>query len=98
MLEQLTKAVFEAALNAEMNQHLGNTPHSNIGNETGNVRNGNSAKTISGDFGEVQITIPRDRNASFIPQLLPKHQRGVPAAGSGLSISHFKDFLPLHAT
>ena len=37
-----------------------------------------SAKTISGDFGEVEITIPRDRDARFTPQLLPKHQRRVP--------------------
>jgi putative transposase len=77
MLKQLTKAVFEAALNAEMNQHLGHTRHGNIGNEAGNVRNGHSAKTISGDFGEVKITVPRDRDASFTPQLLPKHQRRV---------------------
>ncbi len=78
MLKQLTKAVFEAALNAEMNQHLGHSRHGTVGNETGNVRNGHSAKTISGDFGEVEITIPRDRDASFTPQLLPKHQRRVP--------------------
>ena len=87
MPKQLTKAVFEAALNAEMNPHLGRTRHGSIGNETGNVRNGHwwqhlvlchSAKTISGDFGEVEITIPRDRDASFTPQLLPKHQRRVP--------------------
>jgi putative transposase len=78
MLKQLTKAVFEAALNAEMNQHLGHARHGSIGNETGNVRNGHSAKTISGDFGEVDIAIPRDRDASFTPQLLPKHQRRVP--------------------
>lgn len=78
MLKQLTKAVFEAALNAEMNQHLGHARHGNVGNDTGNVRNGHSAKTISGDFGEVDIAIPRDRDASFTPQLLPKHQRRVP--------------------
>ena len=78
MLKQLTKAVFEAALNAEMNQHLGHARHGSVGNSTGNVRNGHSAKTISGDFGEVDIAIPRDRDASFTPQLLPKHQRRVP--------------------
>jgi putative transposase len=77
ILKQLTKAVFEAALNAEMNQHLGHARHGSIGNASGNVRNGHSAKTISGDFGEVEITIPRDRDASFSPQLLPKHQRRV---------------------
>jgi len=40
MLKQLTKAVFEAALNAEMNAHLGHSRHGTVGNETGNVRNG----------------------------------------------------------
>lgn len=78
MLKQLTKAVFEAALNAEMAQHLGHTRHGSVGNQSGNVRNGHSAKTISGDFGEVDITVPRDRDASFSPQLLPKHQRRIP--------------------
>jgi hypothetical protein len=69
-LKQLTKAVFEAALNAEMNQRLGHARHGSIGNASGNVRNGHSAKTISGDFGEVEITIPRDRDASFTPATL----------------------------
>lgn len=78
MLKQLTKAVFEAALKAEMAQHLGHTQHASIGNSAGNVRNGHSTKTISGEFGEVDITVPRDRHASFSPQLLPKHQRRVP--------------------
>ena len=78
MLKQLTKVVMEAALNAEMAQHLGHTRHGSVSNDTGNVRNGNSAKTISGEFGQVEITIPRDRDASFAPQLLPKHQRRMP--------------------
>lgn len=78
MLKQRTKAVFEAALNAEMAQHLGHTRHGSVGNPSGNVRNGHSAKTISGDFGEVDITVPRDRDASFSPQLLPRHQRCEP--------------------
>ena len=78
MLKQLTKAVMEAALNAEMAQHLGHTRHGSVSNDTGNVRNGHSAKTISGEFGQVEITIPRDRDASFAPQLLPKHQRRMP--------------------
>ena len=43
MLKHLTKVVFEAALNAEMVQHLGHTRHGTVGNNTGNVRNGHSA-------------------------------------------------------
>ena len=78
MLKQLTKAVIEAALAAEMNQHLGHTRYGAVANASGNVRNGQSAKTITGDFGEVEIAVPRDRDASFTPQLIPKHQRRVP--------------------
>ena len=69
MLKQLTKAVFEAALKAEMAQHLGHAQHGSVGNDTSNVRNGHSRKTISGEFGEVDIAIPRDRHASFAPKL-----------------------------
>jgi putative transposase len=78
MLKQLTKAVIEAALKAEMEQHLGHTRHGTVSNASGNVRNGQSAKTITGDFGEIEIAVPRDRDASFTPQLIPKHQRRVP--------------------
>jgi len=78
MLKQLTKAVIEAALAAEMNQHLGHTRYGAVANPSGNVRNGQSAKTITGDFGEIEIAVPRDRDASFTPQLIAKHQRRVP--------------------
>ena len=78
MLKQLTKAVIEAALKAEMNQHLGHARYGAVGNATGNVRNGQSAKTLTGDFGEIEIAVPRDRDASFTPQLIPKHQRRLP--------------------
>ena len=66
------------SLAAEMNQHLGHTRYGAVANAGGNVRNGQSAKTITGDFGEIEIAVPRDRDASFTPQLIPKHQRCVP--------------------
>ena len=78
MLKQLTKAVIEAALQAEMNQHLGHARYGAVANAGGNVRNGQSAKTLIGDFGEIEIAIPRDRDASFTPQLIAKHQRRAP--------------------
>lgn len=78
MLKQLTKAVIEAALQAEMNKHLGHAHYGAVANASGNVRNGQSAKTLTGDFGEIQIAVPRDRDASFSPQLIAKHQRRVP--------------------
>ena len=40
----------------------------------GNARNGKSKKTLQGEFGELPIEIPRDRQGSFVPQLIPKHQ------------------------
>lgn len=78
LLKQLTKAVIEAALNAEMAEHLGHDRHRAVGNSSGNVRNGHSAKTITGEFGEVEIAVPRDREARFAPQLIGKHQRRFP--------------------
>ncbi len=78
LLKQITKAVFETALQAEMAIHLGHDKHAAIGNSSGNVRNGQSVKTVTGDIGEIDITMPRDRDASFTPQLIPKHQRRFP--------------------
>ena len=78
LLKQITKAVFEAALKAEMAVHLGHDKHALVVNPSGNVRNGESVKTVTCDFGEVDIAIPRDRHASFEPKLVAKHQRRFP--------------------
>ena len=74
ILKQITKAVVERALEAEMAEHLGHTKHGPVTNLSGNTRNGKSKKTLKGDFGELPIEIPRDRHGSFEPQLIPKHQ------------------------
>ena len=74
LLKQLTKALVERALQAEMAEHLGHTKHEPVANPTGNTRNGNSKKTLKGEFGELPIEIPRDRHGSFEPQLISKHQ------------------------
>jgi transposase-like protein len=74
LLKQLTKALVERALQAEMTEHLGHDKHSPVNNTTGNARNGKSTKTLKGDFGALPIEIPRDRHGSFEPQLIPKHQ------------------------
>lgn len=78
MLKQLTKVFIEATLKAEMDQHLGHTRYGTVANDSGNVRDDQSAKTITGDFGAIEIAVPRDRDASFTPQIIPKHQRRVP--------------------
>ena len=74
LLKQLTKAVIERALQAELTTHLGYEKHSPEGHNNGNSRNGVSAKQLKGDFGEVQIEVPRDRQASFDPKLVGKGQ------------------------
>jgi putative transposase len=74
LLKQLTKAVLERAMQAELTEHLGYEPHDAAGDNSGNSRNGKSKKTLKGDFGELPIDVPRDRNASFDPKIIPKGQ------------------------
>ena len=72
LLKQLTKAILERAMQAEMTEHLGYEKHDAVGYHSGNSRNGKSRKKVKGDFGEFEIETPRDRNASFEPKILPK--------------------------
>jgi putative transposase len=74
LLKQLTKAVLERAMQAELTHHLGYDKHSPSGQNTGNSRNGKSKKTLKGDFGALPIEVPRDRNSTFEPQIVPKGQ------------------------
>ena len=74
LLKQLTKAVLERALGAEMTEHLGYEPHAPAGRNSGNSRNGTSKKKLKGDFGELDLETPRDRDASFEPKIIAKGQ------------------------
>jgi putative transposase len=74
LLKRLTKAVLERALNAELTHHLGYEKHDPAGHNSGNSRNGASSKTVKGEFGEIVVETPRDRNGTFEPQILGKHQ------------------------
>jgi len=74
LLKQLTKALLERALEAELTDHLGHEKHAPVGNKSGNARNGKSAKIIKGDFGKLPIEVPRDRDATFEPIIIPKGQ------------------------
>jgi len=72
------KALFadtvETILKAEMDEHLGYEKHDISGNNSGNSRNGYNRKTISTQHGEAEIEIPRDRNGTFEPCIIPKYQ------------------------
>ena len=74
LLQQLTKALVERALNGELTHHLGYEKHSPTGNNSGNSRNGTTPKTLKGKRGQLEIEVPRDRNGEFEPQLVKKNQ------------------------
>jgi len=78
LLKRLTKKVVESALRGELTHHLGYSKHQSEGQGNGNTRNGSSTKTLKGDFGEVEIDVPRDRGGSFEPQIVGKHERRFP--------------------
>jgi putative transposase len=75
LLKQLTKALVERALNAELTHHLGYAKNDSDGRGSGNSRNGNSRKKLTGDFGQIDIEVPRDREGEFEPKIVAKHQR-----------------------
>jgi putative transposase len=73
----LTKLTVEAALKGEMNHHLGYDKNDSTGHNSGNNRNGHSSKRLIGDHGQIDIQTPRDRNATFEPQLIKKGQSRI---------------------
>ena len=74
LLKQLTKALLERAMQAEMSEHLGYGKHDPAGHNSGNSRNGKTTKTLKGDFGEMPLETPRDRSGSFEPKMVAKGQ------------------------
>jgi putative transposase len=76
ILKQLTAALVERCLNAEMKTHLEEQRSEPAieGKATPNRRNGHSRKTIKGEFGEAEISVPRDRNSEFEPIIVKKGQ------------------------
>jgi putative transposase len=74
LITQLAGRVIEAALGAELTDHLGYPPGQAPPGGAGNTRNGSTAKTLKSDIGEVAIRTPRDRDASFAPRLVAKRQ------------------------
>ncbi len=77
LLKQLTKQLLERAMAAELTEHVGYEKHDPGGHHSGNSRNGKSAKTIKGTFGDLALETPRDRNGTFEPQIIEKHQTRV---------------------
>src|ERR1039457_6935898 len=74
LLKQLTKALLERAMHAELTEQVGYEKHDPAGNNSGNSGNGSSKKKLKGDFGEIGREPPRARSGSFEPQIIPKNQ------------------------
>lgn len=74
LLKQITKAVLERAMQAELSEQLGYEKHDPAGYNSGNSRNGYTRKTLKGDFGELELETPRDRNGEYAPKIIEKNQ------------------------
>jgi len=72
IFKELVKAISERALQSELTTHLGYKKHEPKGKNSGNSRNGASTKTVKGEFGETEISVPRDRAGTFEPRFIPK--------------------------
>ena len=78
LLDELKKALAERILNAEMDQHLAAERAEEAAGDPRNHRNGHSRKTVLTGTGKLDLQVPRDRQASFEPQLIAKHRRRFP--------------------
>jgi len=74
LLKQITKALIERVLSAELTTHLGYEKHDPGGYNSGNSRNGSTKKTLKGNFGELELETPRDRDGTFTPVMVAKGQ------------------------
>lgn len=100
-LKDLHSQVLKQMLQGEMDSHLGYEKHSQMGNNTGNSRNGTFPKKIQTEHGESIIQIPRDRNSDFDPVVVPKHEsRGlsieklvISLYAKGMGVSDIEDEL-----
>ena len=97
----LKKALIERALKGELGHHLGYPPGSERPESTGNQRNGTSSKTVLTEDGPLRLDVPRDRDGSFQPILIPKHERRftgfddkiVAMYARGMSVRDIRAFL-----
>ena len=78
LVQELKKRLVERALEGEMTDHLGYEKHASEGRDGGNSRNGRTRKRVKTGDSEVDISVPRDRDGSFDPKLVPKGRRRLP--------------------
>ena len=76
-IKEMMRQAVESSLEGELDEELGYTRYDYRNKETENSRNGHSKKTVHTDLGDMEISIPRDRNGEFEPQLVPKHANTI---------------------
>lgn len=77
LFKELKRRLIEKALGAELTDHLGYDKHDPAGRGSGNSRNGHSAKRLKSEDGDLEVAVPRDRNASFDPKIVRKGQTRI---------------------
>jgi transposase-like protein len=78
LIKQLTGKILQRALEAEITEHLGYEKNSNAGDSNGNSRNGHTEKTVLLENQSATVEVPRDRNGTFEPIIVPKHEKRLP--------------------
>lgn len=99
LMQELQKRLLQVALEAEMTQHLGYKKHEKA--KKPNARNGHFKKKVKGDFGQIDIKVPRDRKGEFEPQIVKKgqaqftgfDQKIISLYGRGMTTREIKDYL-----
>ncbi len=87
LLTAMVRQVLQTGLEVELEDHLGYEPYDPAGRNSGNSRNGSTPKTVSTEVGDVELRMPRDRNGTFEPVTVPKHQRRLDGlAGNVISL------------
>lgn len=101
VIAQVTRMLLESSLEAEMTAHLGREWHGGDADGSGNVRNGHTRKTVRTGHGAIEIEVPRDREGSFTPAIVPKGVRRLEGFdeqvlalyGGGMTIGEIQDYL-----
>ena len=76
-IKKLIKNALEGMLDSELTDELGYEKYSPTGKNTGNSRNGKHKKTLKNENGEIEISVPRDRNGSFDPMIVKRYERTI---------------------
>ena len=77
MFKDMFSPMLQEMLEGELDDHLGYEKYEHSGESGSNSRNGHSSKRVTASFGDMDIDVPRDRNSTFEPQIVKKHQRDV---------------------